>query len=185
MIWSELSNAQDIYFYNDWCPYDDGKWKWNGWDEFTTELDRSIRRTFNYTELQGYTNNPQDTDVEMPIEYNARNDVHAREIQSEPLVSVDSDLLMHNALKSYLEVSEWVGDGDYAAMCGTHNGYVSRKMSLRWLFDSIRALINFRVDIEKNKYAQETIYPLVGSERFLSAEETSACGITGDEYQDD
>lgn len=29
---------------------------------------------------------------------------------------------------------------------GSHNGYVSRKMSLAWLFNAIRALINWKMD---------------------------------------
>ncbi len=89
-----------------------------------------------------------------------------------------------------IEVSEWLGDE--ALKYGSHNGYVSRKMSMCWLFDSIRALINFKLNIQ-DRYADYDIYPLtfdvpessesqfttpnLPMERFLTNSEISSCGI--------
>ena len=60
-------------------------------------------------------------------------------------------------MRSYLEVSEWLGDA--ALQYGSHNGDVSRKMSLRWLFDAIRALINWKMQ-SHDKFAEVDIDPL-------------------------
>ena len=60
-------------------------------------------------------------------------------------------------MRSYLEVSEWLGDG--ALQYGSHNGFVSRKMSLGWLFCAIRALINWKMQ-SHDKYAEVDIHPL-------------------------
>jgi len=64
-------------------------------------------------------------------------------------------------MRSYLEVSEWLGDG--ATMYGSHNGYVSRKMSLAWLFNAIKALINWKL-ANNDKWAEVDIHPLVKDE---------------------
>lgn len=81
-------------------------------------------------------------------------------------------------MRSYIEVSEWLGDG--ATQYGSHNGYVSRKMSLRWLFDAIRALINYKMS-NQDRYAEKDIYPLnvdaPHHERFLDGSEESDCGV--------
>ena len=80
----------------------------------------------------------------MPAPYNAEDDEHAQEEDKDELTNLDIDTLRHNIMRSYLEVSEWLGDG--ATQYGSHNGYVSRKMSLAWLFNAIRALINWKGD---------------------------------------
>ena len=59
---------------------------------------------------------------------------------------------------SYLEVSEWLGDG--ATAYGSQNGFVSRKMSLAWLFNAIKALINWKL-ANQDKWAEVDIHPLV------------------------
>ena len=62
---------------------------------------------------------------------------------------------------SYLEVSEWLGDG--ATAYGSQNGFVSRKMSLAWLFNAIKALINWKL-ANQDKWAEVDIHPLVTNE---------------------
>ena len=80
----------------------------------------------------------------MPIEYDSMTDYHAKiEQDVDDPTNLDQITLRHNIMRSYLEVSEWLGDA--ALEYGSHNGYVSRKMSLRWLFDAIRALINWKM----------------------------------------
>lgn len=92
---------------------------------------------------------------------------------------LDDDEYIRNIMRSYIEVSEWLGDG--ASAYGSHNGYVSRKMSLCWLFDAMRALINFKMNVT-GKYAEMDIHPLATNEpyyeRFLGKEEKSATGQT-------
>ena len=80
----------------------------------------------------------------MPVPYDSENDEHAQEEDKDELTNLDIDALRHNVMKSYVEVSEYLGEKaiDY----GSHNGYVSRKMSLAWLFNAIRALINWKMD---------------------------------------
>ena len=83
--------------------------------------------------------------------------MHAKEIDGSVDVDLDKETLLHNMMRSYIEVSEWLGDG--ALKYGSHNGFVSRKMSMCWLFDAIRALINFKLGIQ-DKYAEKDIHPL-------------------------
>ena len=101
---------------------------------------------------------------------------------------MDAETLRHNIMRSYLEVSEWLGDG--ATQYGSHNGYVSRKMSLAWLFNAIRALINWQINRDAN--ADLDIHPLMDEgvddfgnpirERFLYDNEKSTVGIL---YEDE
>ena len=76
---------------------------------------------------------------------------------SDDNTTLDVNALRHNIMRSYLEVSEWLGDA--AADYGSHNGYVSRKMSLAWLFDAIRALINWKMKNQAG-YGEADITPL-------------------------
>lgn len=103
---------------------------------------RDIDRVFDYTKFKGYRNDIESMD-EKPIEYDSSIDLHAKR-NTDQKVDLDKKELLHNIMKSYIEVSEWLGDG--CTEYGSHNGYVSRKMSLAWLFDAIRALINFKMD---------------------------------------
>jgi hypothetical protein len=60
-----LKNVDDAYFYQDWCPigehtehtgYDpDPKWQMDLWGEAAENIQRSVKRSFNYTDFQGYT----------------------------------------------------------------------------------------------------------------------------------
>lgn len=97
----------------------------------------------------------------MPKAYDASHDVHAKESPSErgtdDTTDLNEDTLRHNIMRSYLEVSEWLGDG--ATAYGSHNGYVSRKMSLAWLFNAIKALINWKL-ANQDKWAEADIHPL-------------------------
>ena len=162
MIWSYGKQVDDAYFYWDWCPIGAGiegdpKWQISVWEEYPYNKKRDIDRTFKYSEIVGYTNS-RSAD-EMIREYDARNDLHAKEGSSirEPDTTMDAESLRHNIMRSYLEVSEWLGDG--ALEYGSHNGYVSRKMSLAWLFDAIRALINWKL-ANQDKWAEVNIHPL-------------------------
>lgn len=188
LIWSYgRKGVNEAYFYWDWCPDgedtpDDPKWKIVAWEEYQDNLDRDIDRTFSYKDFKGYTNR-EDGD-EMVEDYDAAADEHALEgndIDDE--TTLDIETLRHNIMRSYIEVSEWLGDG--ALKYGSHNGYVSRKMSLAWLFDAIRALINWKMGIQ-NKYAEVDIHPLVMDgtgelnwvhERFLGRQEQSSQGV--------
>ena len=81
----------------------------------------------------------------MPINYDASSDEHALVSKDDDgITDLDKDTLRHNVMKSYVEVSEYLGEK--AMEYGSHNGYVSRKMSLAWLFNAIRALINWKMD---------------------------------------
>ena len=81
----------------------------------------------------------------MPIDYDASSDEHALvQKDDDDITDLDKDTLRHNVMKSYVEVSEYLGEK--AMEYGSHNGYVSRKMSLAWLFNAIRALINWKMD---------------------------------------
>ena len=71
--------------------------------------------------------------------------------------TLDINTLRHNIMKSYIEVSEWLGDG--ALQYGSRNGYVSRKMSLSWLFNAVKALINWKMQ-GNDKFAEVDIHPL-------------------------
>ena len=148
LIWSyDRIGVDDAYFYQDWCPTDDGGWELNDWEEFQTNNDRKKVRTFKYSEIVGYSNGDDGEDDEMPKEYDASTDQHAKdgELNDEDYpTNLDSDILRHNIMRSYIEVSEWLGDG--ATQYGSHNGYVSRKMSMAWLFGSIRGLINWKLN---------------------------------------
>lgn len=123
----------------------------------------------------------------MVKDYDARSDVHAKEGSSnDALLTLDVEALRHNIMRSYLEVSEWLGDG--ALQYGSHNGFVSRKMSLCWLFNSIRALINWKLN-NQEKYGEVSIRPLVVNdgnvkERFLSKSEMSTQGWHYNDYLD-
>lgn len=90
---------------------------------------------------------------------------------------------------SYLEVSEWLGDE--AIFYGSQNGFVSRKMSLAWLFNAIKALINWKL-ANQDKWAEVDIHPLVTNgtddlegvhERFLAKDEPSTQGHVYDDYE--
>lgn len=114
----------------------------------------------------------------MPVGYDAASDdQHALEGDSSIIqVDLDAKVLRHNIMRSYLEVSEWLGDA--AVQYGSHNGYVSRKMSLSWLFNAVKALVNWKLD-NTDKWAEVNIYPLVLNgadgikERFLDKNEVS------------
>ena len=182
MIWSYgKSGVDDAYFYWDWCPsgsgesIDDPRWQIAEWYEYRENLARDIDRTFNFREFQGYTNSR--TTDEMVYSYDAANDQHTKDDNKDTaLVDLDVETLRHNIMKSYIEVSEWLGDG--ATEYGSRNGYVSRKMSLSWLFCSIRALINWKMN-SQDRYGEVNIRPLVDDpatgirERFLGASECS------------
>lgn len=100
-------------------------------------------RTFDFRKFKGYRNSR--TSDEMVQEYDASDDVHAlSENEDSILVDLDVETLRHNIMRSYIEVSEWLGDG--ATEYGSRNGYVSRKMSMSWLFCAIRALINWKMN---------------------------------------
>ena len=195
LIWSYgLKGMDDAYFYWDWCPVgdedDEIKWRIVRWIESQVNLDRYQDRIFKFKEFNGYTNS--DDGDEMPVEYDALDDEHTGEQEKEDdehPTSLEKEDLRHNIMRSYIEVSEWLGDE--ALKYGSHNGYVSRKMSMCWLFDSIRALINFKLN-NQDRYADENIYPLtfdvdssessfVGEhppmERFLTNGEISSCGV--------
>lgn len=72
-------------------------------------------------------------------------------------MTLDINTLRHNIMRSYIEVSEWLGEA--AAKYGSHNEYVSRKMSFRWLFNAIKGLINWKMS-SYDKWAEADIYPL-------------------------
>ena len=193
MIWSYgRTGVDDAYFYWDWCPsgtgvtVEDPKWQIAEWYEYEENLKRDMDRSFNWREFQGYTNS-RNAD-EMVKEYDARTDKHTNDADNaDPLVTLEIETLRHNIMKSYLEVSEWLGDG--ALEYGSHNGYVSRKMSLAWLFDAIRALINWKME-NQDKWGEVNIRPLVVDgtddvkERFLGASERSSRGWNYDDHLD-
>ena len=153
------------------------------WGEAAENIQRSMDRSFDYKTFKGYvvSDFPRD---ERPQEYDAAQDEHSLESDSEAgrddNTTLDVNTLRHNIMWSYLEVSEWLGEG--ATAYGSHNGYVSRKMSLAWLFNAIKALINWKL-ANQDKWAEMDIYPLVTDgkdennkdvrERFLAANETS------------
>lgn len=115
--------------------------------------------TFSFSNFVGVRNNETCPNDEMPRKYNASGDQHAREEDSEQNpTTLDKNTLRHNIMRSYLEVSEWLGDG--ALQYGSHNGFVSRKMSLAWLFNAIKALINWKL-ANQDKWAEVDIHPLV------------------------
>ena len=189
LIWSfNEPSAEDAYFYWDWCPLGDGtpeqpKWQIAQWYEYPENQKRTVDRTFKWSEIKGYTNRGwKDGDL-MPTEYDARmDDNHARDPDEEYTeVDLTKETLRHNIMRSYLEVSEWLGDG--ATQYGSHNGYVSRKMSLSWLFCAIRALINWKMN-NQDKWKEKDIYPLdidEHNEHFLDKDETSDCGLSYDD----
>lgn len=112
------------------------------WEEFPYNLARGVDRSFKFTEFKGVTNTT--TRDEMPREYDARGDAHTLdETDVDNPTTLDVDTLYHNIMRSYIEVSEWLGDA--ATEYGSHNGHVSRKMSMAWLFDAIKALINWKL----------------------------------------
>lgn len=193
MIWSIDGNFGEAYFYWDWCPMGTEREN-NYWQicEIEDPIDlkvRDIDRVFDYTQFRGYRNDITSRD-EKPLEYDSSLDVHAKR-DTDQKVDLGKNELLHNIMKSYIEVSEYLGDG--STEYGSHNGYVSRKMSLAWLFDAVRALINFKMD-NSDRYAQKDIYPLsIGSpdsenkghnERFLPEGQTSDCGISYDDQLD-
>ena len=199
LIWSYgLKNVDDAYFYQDWCPIgdpklqptgysDDPKWQMDLWGEAAENLQRSMDRSFNYREFVGYQKSLLRRD-EMVQEYDATQDVQALEQPENDDTDLDVDTLRHNIMRSYLEVSEWLGDG--ATAYGSQNGYVSRKMSLAWLFNAIKALINWKL-ANQDKWAEEDINPLMVNgegelsyvkERFLQSGESSTRGY---QYEDE
>ena len=108
-------------------------------------------------------------------------------------MTLEIDDLRHNIMRSYIEVSEWLGDG--ATEYGSQNGYVSRKMSMAWLFNAIKALINWKLNCQ-DKWAEADIHPLntgdeasedaqgnVIRERFLNRGEVSTQGIAYDDAE--
>lgn len=186
LIWSIDGNFGEAYFYWDWCPMGNEEEN-NYWQMCQIEdpIDlkvRDIDRVFDYTKFKGYRNDIESGD-EKPIEYDSSIDLHAKR-NTDQKVDLDKKELLHNIMKSYIEVSEWLGDG--CTEYGSHNGYVSRKMSLAWLFDAIRALINFKMD-NQDRYAEKDIHPLSieeHNERFLHEGQTSDCGISYDDHID-
>ena len=174
LIWSYgLDRIFDLYFYQDWCPIgdytqdkSDPKWQMDMWGEAAENLKRTKERTFDYRNFKGYQKSilPHD---EMPEGYDASEDEHAKDIPVEDPTNLDIDTLRHNIMRSYLEVSEWLGDG--ATAYGSHNGYVSRKMSLSWLFNAVKALINWKL-AHMPTYDEQDIHPLVTDE-YLSIDE--------------
>lgn len=186
LIWSyDLPSMDDAYFYWDWCPMgsgsnEDPKWQISKWYEYQANLSRnSVGRTFKWDEINGYTN--KNPDELMPSEYDAQtDDVHAKEDETGDSgeTNLSKNVLRHNIMRSWIEVSEWLGDA--AVQYGSHNGYVSRKMTLRWLFNAIRALINWKMN-HQDGFAEVDIRPLEGKERFLSANEKSTQDITYDD----
>lgn len=186
MIWSIDGNFGEAYFYWDWCPMGT-EMENNYWQicEIEDPIDlkvRDIDRVFDYTKFKGYRNDITSRD-EKPLEYDSLLDVHAKR-DTDQKVDLGKNELLHNIMKSYIEVSEYLGDG--STKYGSHNGYVSRKMSLAWLFDAVRALINFKND-NQNRFAEKDIYPLDISdhnERFLKNGEKSDCGNDYADYAD-
>ena len=144
--------------------------------------------TFSFRNFMGVRNNETDSNDEMPHKYDASEDQHAREGDSEQVpTTLDTKTLRHNIMRSYIEVSEWLGDG--ATAYGSHNGFVSRKMSMAWLFCAIRALINWKL-ANQDKWAEVDIHPLVTDgtdemdgvkERFLHNGEESTQGKAYDD----
>ena len=195
LIWSYgVSPVDDAFFYWDWCPLGDGteanpRWQIAQWYEYQANLDRGIDRTFKWSEIQGYTNRNYRSGDDMPTKYDAeKEDKHARDADDDNIqVDLSQEVLRHNIMRSYLEVSEWLGDA--AIQYGSHNGYVSRKMSLSWLFNAIRALINWKL-ANMDKWAEVDIHPLMLNgtdenenvhERFLKTGEKSSQNV---EYND-
>ena len=186
LIWSyDLAGMPDAYFWWDWCPTEENDIKWHivRWTETQANQDRQQDRVFKFREFNGYANS-EDGD-EMPVEYDASEDEHTKDDSDNHPTTLDKEDLRHNIMRSYIEVSEWLGDE--ATKFGSHNGYVSRKMSMCWLFDSIRALINFKLN-NQDRYAEEDIYPLTFddssepelngvTERFLTKGESSSCNV--------
>jgi len=167
---------------------DDPKWQLEMWEEYSYNKNRSIDRTFDFRKFTGYTNTR--TADEMVREYDSRDDVHTRDDASaHDFTTLDIETLRHNIMRSYIEVSEWLGDG--ATQYGSHNGFVSRKMSMAWLFCAIRALINWKL-ANQDIWAEVDIHPLSedNRERFLMNGECSdrgrQCGSDGaTEYTDE
>lgn len=189
MIWSYGKPAGDAYFYWDWCPEGTGeegdpKWRISTWSEYPYNLGRTTNdRSFKYTEFKGVTNTTSNAD-EMPKEYDGTGEGHAEDHSDlDDPTTLDVDTLRHNIMLSYLEVSEWLGDG--STEYGSHNGFVSRKMSMAWLFDAIRALINWKLN-NQDKWAEVDITPLdvENFEGFLDSGQSSPCGIAYDDHLD-
>ena len=168
MIWSYgLKNVDDAYFYQDWCPIgdytsstEDPKWQMDLWGEAAENIKRSMDRSFDFRTFVGYQKSDLRGD-ELPTQYDASSDLHTKESDIESgteNTDLDIDTLRHNIMRSYFEVSEWLGDG--ATAYGSQNGYVSRKMSLAWLFNAIKALINWKL-ANQDKWSEVDIHPLV------------------------
>ena len=79
------------------------------WGESIENQVRDINRSFNWREFKGYTNSRSRD--ELPVDYNAKDDVHTedRDDKQDP-VTLDVNTLRHNIMRSYIEVSEWLGD---------------------------------------------------------------------------
>ena len=173
LIWSYgLKNVDDAYFYQDWCPIGDPalqeepyiknpKWQMDLWGEAVENIKRDMDRSFKFDDFKGYTKSEMRRD-EMVQRYDASEDLHTKasniESGNDDDTDLDVDTLRHNIMWSYLEVSEWLGDG--ATSYGSQNGFVSRKMSLAWLFNAIKALINWKL-ANQDKWAEEDIHPLM------------------------
>ena len=163
----------------------DPKWRMEMWEEYAYNKNRDIDRTFKFKEIVGYSNadNQVNDGEEMPTDYDASSDDEHTNMErdDDEFLSLTAKTLRHNIMHSYLEVSEWLGDG--ATQYGSHNGYVSRKMSLRWLFCAVRALINWKLN-NQERYADRDIHPLdidEHHEHFLSTGELSDCNISYDD----
>lgn len=79
------------------------------WGEAAENIKRSMDRSFDFNTFVGYQKSDLRGD-ELPIEYDASTDLHTEE-SSEENTDLDIDTLRHNIMWSYLEVSEWLGDG--------------------------------------------------------------------------
>ena len=115
------------------------------WGEAAENIKRNMDRSFDFRTFVGYQKSALRGD-ELPTQYDASTDLHTKESDIESgteNTDLDIDTLRHNIMRSYFEVSEWLGDD--ATAYGSQNGYVSRKMSLAWLFNAIKALINWKL----------------------------------------
>ena len=108
----------DAYFYQDWCPIGTGKideqssdpkWQFEQWGEIQENLTRDIDRSFKWSEFSGYTNSRSNN--EMVRRYGEGTDAHVEREGEEDPATLDINTLRHNIMRSYLEVSEWLGDG--------------------------------------------------------------------------
>ena len=107
LIWSIDGNFGEAYFYWDWCPMGNEEEN-NYWQlcQIEDPIDLKIRdidRVFDYTKFKGYRNDIESMD-EKPIEYDSSIDLHAKR-NTDQKVDLDKKELLHNIMKSYIEVS--------------------------------------------------------------------------------